>query len=98
LRWPSFVLTSLLIVNVDKGASRSFFLPSDDASWVGERVGSDEALLLPAPSDDLTRDSPELLEYADKRLESDPVGEGCCCAGGGRGFLTGRLVIDIGAS
>lgn len=78
---------------MDKGAGTPFF-PSTIPSCLGDRVGS-EALLLPLPSDNLTRDSPEDLEYADRRLDTESVGDGCtggfaCFAG-----ATGRLGMDI---
>lgn len=87
------VSSSLKNVPVDKGGSIPFF-PSTTPSCLGDRVGS-EALLLSLPSDNLTRDSPEDLEYAERRLDTDPVGDGrsgatACFIG-----ATGRLGIDI---
>lgn len=54
-----------------------FFFFSSTSFRVGERVGSEEPLVLTSPpSLDLINDSPELLEYALSKLENDGVGEG----------------------
>lgn len=67
----------------------------------GEKAAADELLPVPSPpSDDLMSDSPELREYADSRLDSDPEGDAGSGGGWGvaAGFATGLLGMDIGGT
>ena len=90
---------SLVAREADLGGRGNVFLASMALSR-GEKVATDELLAVPSPppSDDLMRDSPELLEYADNRLESDPEGD---TGSGGlwaavAGLATGLLGMDMG--
>ena len=61
----------------DLGGRGNAFFGSTALPCVGEKVATDELFPVasPPPSDDLISDSPELLEYAESKLEIDPDGE-----------------------
>ena len=69
------------------------------ACWLGDGFASLSRALLLASSGDLTSDSPEECEYADRILDSDSEGDGgpceakdCCwCFCGGGGGFAGSL-------
>lgn len=68
---------SLAFTAADEKAGASSLVRPRIASSFGDIVASDSSALRGA-SDVLTKDSPELLEYADKILEKEYAGDGGC--------------------
>lgn len=88
----------LVASEVDLGGSENSVVASGNFSCVGDNVGSDELFVLRSASlsDVLIRDSPELLEYADRKLRTDLEGEGGSAGSGGASTLpTGLLGMDM---